>query len=188
MSELVSGFRAEGPIETALSHQPELLDGLAWGKPRKAHPEGAVGAHVAQLLKLIDDDGEEGERRELLRLTALVHDAFKYQVSDLKPRSGENHHAMRARRFMERYSGDERLLAMIELHDRPYAIWRKMKKKGRLDRDALDAMLDRIPDYELFLRFVELDGSSEAKDPEPVRWFRDVLVERGLIDRAPVGR
>jgi 5'-deoxynucleotidase YfbR-like HD superfamily hydrolase len=178
--ELIAGFSPEGPIETALSHQPELLEGLAWGKPRKAHPEGAVGAHVAQLLKLIDDDGEQGERRELLRLIALVHDSFKYSVNDLKPRSGENHHAMRARRFAERYTYDERLLATIELHDRPYAIWRKMKKKGRLDTEALEAMLERIPDYDLFLRFVELDGSSEAKDPEPVRWFRDQLRERGL--------
>jgi hypothetical protein len=182
-SELVHGFRPEGPLETALSHQPELLEGWAWGKPRKAHPEGSVGVHVSQLLLMIDREGEVGERRELLRLISLVHDSFKYQVQHLRPRTGENHHAMRARRFAERFTDDERVLATIELHDRSYTIWRKMTRKGRLDRDALDAMLERIPDHELFMRFVEIDGSSEAKNPEPVRWFREQLLERGLIER-----
>ena len=41
---------------------------------------------------------------------------------------------MRARRLAEGYTDDERLLATIEQHDRPYAIWRKMRRKGRLDR------------------------------------------------------
>jgi hypothetical protein len=187
-SELIAGFRPEGPIETAISHQPELLQGLAWGKPREAHPEGAVGAHVAQVLRLIDSDGEEGERRALLRLIALLHDSFKYRVKNMLPRSGRNHHAMRARRFAERFTDDERVLTTLELHDMPYAIWRKMKRKGRLDSDALEAMLERIPDHELFLHFVELDGSSEAKNPEPVRWFRDQLLERGLGGRAAHGQ
>ena len=49
-------------------------------------------------------------------------------------------------------------------------------------------MLERIPDHELFLRFVEIDGSSEAKHPDPVDWFRDQLRVRALIgDRAPSG-
>ena len=26
------------------------------------------------------------------------------------------------------------------------------------------------------MRFVELDGSTEGKNPEPIRWFRDRLV------------
>ena len=33
-------------------------------------------------------------------------------------------------------------------------------------------MIDRIPDVGLFLRFVELDGSTEGKNPEPIRWFK----------------
>jgi hypothetical protein len=45
-------------------------------------------------------------------------------------------------------------------------------------------MIRRIQDPELFLRFIELDGSTEGKRPEPITWFRDELVARGLIDRA----
>ncbi|MEA2366999.1 MAG: hypothetical protein QOI32_2511, partial [Thermoleophilaceae bacterium] len=92
---------------------------------------------------------------------------------------GRNHHADRARRFAERYTGDERLLATIEHHDRPYNLWRKQKRRGRLDERAFDEMIGRIPDLDLFTRFVELDGSTEGKDDEPLRWFKEELKRRG---------
>jgi hypothetical protein len=179
--ELAPGFVAESELERAVAGDPELRAGLAWGTPRKGHPEGSVGAHVADLLATIDRWGESGARRAELRFLALVHDAFKYRVRQGLPKTGENHHAMRARRFAERYTGDERLLATIELHDRPYAIWRRMRRKGRLDEQALTRMLERIPDPGLFLRFVELDGSVAGKNTEPVGWLRDELRRRGAI-------
>jgi len=182
--ELIPGFEPETDLERRVSSEPELLEGLAWGEPRAGHPEGAVGTHVSHLLETLDQSGVSGEERELLRFMALVHDSFKYQVRERLPRVGENHHAMRARRFAEGFTDDERLLAAIEFHDRPYALWRKLKRRGKLDERALRRMLRRIPDPELFLRFVELDGSTEGKRPEPIEWFRAQLVERGVLDRA----
>ena len=180
MSDLaVPGFVPETELERTVSADPVLREGLAWGKPRRGHPEGSVGEHVADLLQTIERWGETGERRDDLRFLALVHDSLKYRVKDWLPRTGENHHAMRARRFAEGYTSDERLLAAIEHHDRPYNLWRKMRRKGRLDEHALNEMLDRIPDLDLFLRFVELDGSTEGKNPEPLRWFRSELGRRG---------
>jgi hypothetical protein len=93
---------------------------------------------------------------------------------------------VRARRLAERYTSDERLLAAIELHDRPYHLWRRTRRPGgrlgrRITRRALQRLLDRIPDLELFARFVELDASTEGKNPEPRRWFREELARRGLI-------
>jgi hypothetical protein len=85
---------------------------------------------------------------------------------------------MRARRFAERYTADERLLAAIELHDRPYAIWRKLRRTGRVDEKRLERMFEQIPDLDLFVRFVELDGSTEGKRPEPVEWLKERLRER----------
>jgi hypothetical protein len=177
---LVRGFTPETDRERALAADPVLREGLAWGRPRRGHPEGSVGAHVADLLETIDRWGETGTRREELRFLALVHDSLKYTVQNWRPKTGENHHAMRARRFAERYTSDERLLATIEHHDRPYAIWRKMRRTGRLDEERLDRMLEAIPDLALFLRFLELDGSTEGKNPEPVEWLREQLRARGL--------
>jgi hypothetical protein len=181
IGRLIAGFAPENDREAALTSDPELLAGLAWGEPREAHPEGAVGNHVADLLETIDRDGETGERREDLRFVALVHDSFKYRVRNWLPRHGRNHHAYRARRFAERHTDDEALLATIELHDRPYHLWKRMKRKGELDTEAFEEMLRRIPDHGLFQRFIEVDGASEAKDPEPIRWLRDELEKRGLI-------
>ena len=137
--------------------------------PLRGHPEGSIGEHVADLLRTLESWNEPEPRRSELRFIALVHDSLKNRVQNWRPREGENHHATRARRFAEGYTGDERLLATIELHDRPYAIWRRMKrKKGRTQDERLDEMLARIPDIALFLRFVELDGSTDGKKPEPV--------------------
>jgi hypothetical protein len=176
--ELVPGFVPENALERKLIADPELRQGLAWGKPRSGHPEGSVGAHVADLLETVDRWGETGERRAELRFLAIVHDAMKYRVREWLPKVGENHHAMRARRFAERYTTDERLLATIQQHDRPYALWRKLQRTGRPDERGIERMLERIPDRDLFVRFVELDGSTVGKNPEPIEWLKRELAER----------
>jgi hypothetical protein len=177
IAELIPGFHPENELERAVTADRELLEGLEWGRPRRGHPEGSVAAHVSDLLATIDSWGEPSTRRADLRFLALVHDSFKYRVREWMPRTGENHHGLRARRFAERYTDDERLLATIELHDRPYSLWRRLRRRGRLDGDALERMLARIPDLDLFVRFVELDGSTEGKNPEPVNWLRERVAE-----------
>jgi hypothetical protein len=179
-SELVEGFVPETDLERRVAEDPVVLRGLSWGEPRDGHPEGPVGRHVADLLRTIDEWGETEPRRSDLRFVALIHDALKYKVRDWLPHAGPNHHAARARRLAETYTEDERLLATIELHDRPYGLWRKMRRTGELDEQGFRAMLERLPDRALFLRFVELDGSTEGKRPEPIAWFRDELARRGL--------
>lgn len=177
-SRLVPGFEPETDLERALAEDPALLRGLAWGTPRPGHPEGAVGAHVADLLRRVEASGATGRRRSELRLLALVHDSMKHDVDPHRPRTGENHHAQRARRLLERYTDDERLLGIVELHDRPYALWRRVRRTGRADRRALEAMLARVPDLDLFAAFVGLDSSTAGKDPAPLAWLRDELRRR----------
>lgn len=43
--------------------------------------------------------------------------------------------------------------------------------------------MEEIVDPDLFLAFVSLDGSTEGKAPEPVRWFEDQLERRGYLAR-----
>src|SRR5918997_1165459 len=47
----VPGFEPETDTERRLACDPVLREGWAWGEPRSGHPEGAVGAHVADLLR-----------------------------------------------------------------------------------------------------------------------------------------
>lgn len=182
--DLIPGFGPETELERAVAGDPALLEGLAWGKPRSGHPEGSVGRHVADLLRRLDEWGERGHARSQLRFIALVHDSFKYRVREWRPKTGENHHAMRARRFAEQYTTDEALLSVLELHDRPYAIWRRLRRKGKLDERQLEEMLAKVEDPALFVRFIELDGSTEGKSREPVRWLRDELTRRGVVTAA----
>ena len=79
-----------------------------------------------------------------------MHDGFKYAVSPSLRRVGANHHAMRARRFAEDYTDDERLLVVIELHDRPYHLWRTKWIFKRSERRGLDVLCRRVDDPELF--------------------------------------
>jgi len=104
---------------------------------------------------------------------------MKYRVRDWLPKTGQNHHAMRARRLAERYTTDERLLATIEHHDRPYALWRRLRRTGRMNEKRLGRVLEQVPDIDLFIRFVELDGSTEGKRPGPVEWLKEEVERRG---------
>jgi hypothetical protein len=143
-----------------------------------------VGKHVADLLATLERGGVRGERRAELRFISLIHDSLKFAVSPWLPRVGENHHAMRARRFAERYTNDERLLVTIELHDRPYHLWRTKWIFKRSERRGLDVLCRRVDDPELFVRFLELDGSTEGKNPEPIEWCRRQFERRGLLEPA----
>ena len=49
-------------------------------------------------------------------------------------------------------------------------------------------MIDGIPDLDLFLRFVELDGSTEGKSHEPIRWLKAELAQRGWLESARLDR
>jgi hypothetical protein len=177
--ELVPGFRPETELERALIEDPEVRAGLAWGNPRRGHPEGAVGEHVADLLARIDRWGVIGKRRSELRFISLIHDTLKFRVSPWLLRTGENHHAVRARHHAERYVSDERVLAVIELHDRPYTLWRKMKRWRHLDERGFQTMVRRLPDPDLFMHFVRVDGSTEGKSQEPIAWLEGELRRPG---------
>jgi hypothetical protein len=183
--QVVPVFEPESDMERRLAGDRELIGGLAWGSPRPSHPEGSVGQHVSELLRTLDAWGETGSRRADLRFLALIHDSLKRRVDPSLPKRGGNHHAMRARHFAERYTDDERLLAVLEMHDRPYALWRRLSRTGRLQEERLEEMIRALPDPGLFMRFVELDGYTTGKWDEPVRWLRSELERRGVSLESP---
>jgi len=169
IEQLVPGFEPESDLERAIAAEPELLEGLAWGRPRFGHPEARVGLHVAAILARI---GNYPTLRADLRFIALVHDSFKHRVRPAEPWSRDNDHAMLARRFAERFTDDERLLCAIELHDELFWIWHN-------GGDEIEPVLERVPDVELYFRFVELDATTEGKDPSLLWWIRHAIARSG---------
>jgi hypothetical protein len=167
----------ETSLERQLLGDPRLQAELDWGTPRFGHPEGRVGEHVAAMLATPSDDPLRGDPRFL----ALTHDSFKAEVNPNAPWSRDNDHAMCARRFAEPYTSDERLLTTLELHDEPYWIWRT----ADAPEQALRPLLKRVPDPELFARFVELDAANEGKDLTFLWWFRRELAIAGRLPAHP---
>jgi hypothetical protein len=169
LEELVPGFDPESDLERAVVADPDLRRGLAWGRPRFGHPEARVGLHVAAILSRM---GDYPTLRADLRLIALVHDSFKYAVLPTEPWSRDSDHAVLARRFAEHFTDDERVLCAIELHDELFWIWHN-------GGDEIAPVLERVPDVELYFRFVELDATTEGKDPSLLWWIRHAIARSG---------
>ena len=170
-------FQLETDLERCIAADPAWLAGVQWGRPRRGHPEGTVIAHIAAVLANVDRFFADSNLRENLRLAALVHDTFKYQVDRDQPRTGENHHAMRARRFAEEFIDDQALLDVIELHDEAFNAWQLGKRDGSWDKARARAqkLLARLGDtVNLYVAFYQCDNSTEGKSPDCFDWFRDL--------------
>jgi hypothetical protein len=157
----------------AVTGDPRYQENLDWGEPRPGHPEGAVRAHVAELERNLEAFRHRFSDEECWKLRLLIHthDTFKREarpgVAITDPRS----HASLAREFLAGHCPDPDLLAMVQFHDEPYALWRKVRFGGRCNPDRLTALLAAVADWKLFLAFVLIDGCTAGKDREPLQWF-----------------
>ena len=121
-------------ILKAIQSDARYLKNLDWGKLRAGHPEGTVRAHIEELegnLARLRPHVSE-EQADKLRVLIHVHDTFKAEalsgVAIADPRS----HASIARAFLAEFCDDADLLAMVQNHDEPYALWKQHANKGRL--------------------------------------------------------
>ena len=164
----------ETELEARIVADPDWQAGAAWGDPRPGHPEGSVAAHVAEVLDNVDRVALGADDRARLRLVALVHDTFKGSVDRSRPSTGENHHAVLARRFAERYVDDPEVLEVVELHDEAYNAWATGERSG--NGPAAEARARRLVErlgssLPFYLRFYRADIETGTKRREPLEWF-----------------
>ena len=80
--------------------------------------------------------------------------------------------------FAAEYCDDADLLAMVQFHDEPFALWRQVAATGRCSAERLAALRKSILDWNLFLAFSIIDGWTVGKDRQPLRWlFREAAGE-----------
>jgi hypothetical protein len=135
------------------------------------------------VLANVERHATSPEERRDLRLVALVHDTFKYQVNPARPKTGENHHATLARRFAERYLDDPALLELVELHDEAYNSWCVGSRKHRWAEaeKRADRLIDRLGTHlTRYVRFLRCDNQTGSKQPAPVVWFEERIRARGM--------
>ena len=166
--------------EHRIASDPEFLAGLEYGRPRPGHPEGAVKWHIADVLANFDRWYRDTPHYSALRLIALVHDTFKYQVDRSRPKSGANHHGAYARKFAERYVDDAATLDVIELHDEAYNAFQQGRRRGDWDgaeqraRRLIVRLREALP---LYLAFYRCDNETGDKSQASREWF-ETLVSR----------
>jgi hypothetical protein len=167
-------------IYQSISADPRYRANLDWGEPRPGHPEGTVRAHIAELESNIEAMRGRLSEEDYWKLKILIHthDIFKRDaergVSIAHPRS----HASLARAFLAEFSDDNDLLATVQYHDEPFALWRHVETRGSCDSERLSALLRNIKDWNLFLAFAIIDGCTAGKSREPLRWFFEVVAGR----------
>jgi hypothetical protein len=167
-------------IFEAVVIDPRYQRNLDWGEARPGHPEGTVRAHIAEVERNLDalrgrlSDSEYWK----LRLLVHVHDSFKREAQPAVAITDPHSHASVARAFLADYCDDRDLLAMVQYHDEPFALWRQFASKGRYDQERFDALLARIEDWDLFLAFNIVDGCTKGKGRDPLLWFFRELAGR----------
>jgi hypothetical protein len=148
-------------------------DNLDWGVPRPGHPEGSIRAHIADLERNLDAlrPRLSGEDYWKLKLLIHTHDTFKGVAEPDVPIASPNSHASLARAFLSDYCADPDLLAMVQNHDVPFAMYKHFKRKRHLDKARLEALFKAIEDWNLFTAFLIIDGNTAGKSPDPLLWF-----------------
>jgi hypothetical protein len=160
-------------ILNALQADPRYLRNLEWGEARPGHPEGTVRAHIAELERNLDALRSKLSLNECWKLRLLIHthDTLKGEADEGAPIAAPNSHASLARRFLADFSDDPDLLAMVQYHDEPFALWRQYESQGACNQDRLRSLLAGIHDWDLFLAFNIIDGCTEGKDRQPLYWL-----------------
>lgn len=160
-----------------IAADPRYTVNLDWGEAREGHPEASIRAHIAEIETNLERLRPKLTEDEYWKSKILVHthDTFKGESKPGVPISDPNSHASLARNFLAKYCDDSDLLAMVQWHDEPFAIYRQFETKGRYNQDRFLAMLAAIQDWNLFLAFNIIDGCTAGKSREPLHWlFREV--------------
>lgn len=157
----------------AVMADPRYQKNLDFGEARPGHPEGTVRAHIAEIESNLASLQPRLSDTEYWQLKLLIHthDSFKADAERGVAITHPKSHASLARQFLAEFCDDEDLLAMIQYHDEPFALWRQVEAKGQYNQERLATLLNNIRDWNVFLAFNIIDGCTEGKNREPLKWL-----------------
>lgn len=170
-------------IVAQIISDPRYLKNIEYGEPRSGHPEGKVKYHIADLEENLEKLASrapggitEGQYWKL-KFLIHVHDTFKAEAMPDAPILAPNSHASLAMKFASEFIADQDLLNMVQLHDVNYALWLQFARTGTYDVQRLESLLETIRDWDLFLMFLIIDGSTKGKERSKLIWFIQEVVK-----------
>lgn len=184
-AELHDALRPETPLEASFLKDAEFCRGLVWGVPRYGHPEGTIMAHILEVNANIDRLPIDAATRRKLRTICWVHDTFKHIEHRGAPRDWSRHHSIYARNFLAKYTDDQLLLEVVELHDEAYYCWRLAHLYQRLaeSEKRLAQLRHRVGAYwQLYYLFFKCDTSTGDKNPAPLIWFETTMDDIEIVE------
>jgi hypothetical protein len=153
---------------------PRYRKNIEYGEPRSGHPEGKIKFHIAELeenLEKLVARGISEEQYWKLKFLIHVHDSFKAEAVPNVPILSPQSHSSLARAFGAQFITDEDLLNMIQFHDLNYALWKQFAATGAYELARFENLLVTIQDWDLFLMFLIIDGSTKGKERSKLIWF-----------------
>lgn len=171
-------IRPESALEQQIVQAKQWKEGAFWGEPRPGHPEGKIIYHIHEVLQNVDLATQDRKMRQQLRLITIIHDTFKHQEEQTRPRTDwSKHHAIYALNFAKHYITDQAVLDVIELHDEAYYAWcahcagyeQKSQKLLQKIRSRLGNNL------QLYYLFFKCDTQTGDKYQSPVAWFEEIM-------------
>ncbi len=142
-------------------------------------------AHILEVNANIDRLPIDAATRRKLRIICWVHDTFKHIEHKGSPRDWSRHHSIYARNFLAKYTDDQLLLEVVELHDEAYYCWRLAHLYQRLteSEERLDQLRHRVGDYwQLYYLFFKCDTSTGDKNPAPLIWFESTMDDIEIVE------
>jgi len=169
-------IKPETELEKTIIGNEEFRTGCLYGKPRSGHPEGQIIFHIREVLANVEKYSTKNDR-EKLRVISLIHDTFKYKVNQNIPKIEENNHGMIARRFIEKYTQNQEILEITELHDEAFNSWKFGERKNNWNSavqraEKLIARLDNS--LCLYLMFYKCDNLTGDKSRINYDWFENL--------------
>ena len=156
-----------------ITSDPRYVKNIEYGEPRPGHPEGKVKYHITELEANLEKLALRLTQEQYWKLKFLihVHDSFKAEAVPNARIESPHSHASLAKKFASEFTDDSDLLAMIQYHDLGFALWKQFAANGVYDLGRFQTLFATIIDWELFLLFLIIDGCTQGKHPETLRWF-----------------
>jgi hypothetical protein len=117
-----------------------------------------------------------------------THDTFKGQQELGVPISDPRSHASLALAFLEEFTGETILSPMVQLHDVPYAVHRRLVERGKVDSERLEKLFESIQDWDTFTAFLLIDNvavgtvsNSGVSEGGVIHWFLNQIETQPYI-------